>query len=218
MCHTECPPERSRRTESNIKNRLIKYIIIFTLLFFSFNSFSQNSDIELLRKINLNRNRNLDGTFKFITDQTGTVGFSTPIIMIGAGLVFKDSTLKHNGYVVGASLVVSSAISTILKWSVNRKRPFETYPEIEKLTSGGSPSFPSGHTSMAFSTATSLSLVYPKWYVITPSFLWASSVGYSRMHLGVHYPSDVVVGALVGAGSAYLSYKAQKWLNKKHKK
>ena len=77
---------------------------------------------------------------------------------------------------------------------------------------------PSGHTSTAFATATSLSLAYPKWYVVAPSFIWAGTIGYSRMHLGVHYPSDVVVGALVGSGSAFLCYKANQWINKKRKK
>jgi membrane-associated phospholipid phosphatase len=61
-------------------------------------------------------------------------------------------------------------------------------------------------------------MAYPKWYVVVPSFVWASSVGYSRMHLGVHYPSDVLVGALVGSGSAVLMNKANEWLNKKRKK
>jgi membrane-associated phospholipid phosphatase len=77
---------------------------------------------------------------------------------------------------------------------------------------------PSAHTSSAFATATSLSLAFPKWYVVVPSFVWASSVGYSRMHLGVHYPSDVLVGALVGSGSAFLTQKANQWLNKKREK
>jgi membrane-associated phospholipid phosphatase len=77
---------------------------------------------------------------------------------------------------------------------------------------------PSGHTSTAFATATSLSMAYPKWYVIIPSYAWASSVGYSRMHLGVHYPSDVFIGAIVGSGSAFLTHKANQWLEKKSRK
>ena len=78
-------------------------------------------------------------------------------------------------------------------------------------------SFPSGHTSSAFCTATSLSLLFPKWYVAVPSYLYAATVGYARMYQGVHYPSDVLVGALVGAGSAWISYKVEKWMDKKHK-
>jgi len=71
---------------------------------------------------------------------------------------------------------------------------------------------PSGHTSTAFATATALTLQYPKWYVIAPSYVYAGLVGYSRMHPGVHHPSDVLAGALIGAGCAYLSHVVNKKL------
>ena len=89
-----------------------------------------------------------------------------------------------------------------------RNRLSDHEADIVKKTDGGGPSFPSGHTSGAFATATILSLEYPKWYVIVPSYLWAGTVGYSRLHLGVHYPTDVLGAMVVGAGSAYLSYKS----------
>jgi membrane-associated phospholipid phosphatase len=79
-------------------------------------------------------------------------------------------------------------------------------------------SFPSGHTSNAFVTATSLSLNFKKWYVILPTYAWATAVGYSRMHMGVHYPSDVFAGAIVGAGSALITYKANQWIKSYYEK
>ena len=75
-------------------------------------------------------------------------------------------------------------------------------------------SFPSGHTATAFALATSLSITYPKWYVIAPSALWACSVGVSRMNEGVHYPSDVLAGAVIGAGCAVVNVYVNRWLNK----
>jgi membrane-associated phospholipid phosphatase len=106
-----------------------------------------------------------------------------------------------------------------MKFSFDRSRPFVTYPnDITKYTKAGSKSFPSGHTSMAFATATSISLMYPKWYIIAPSFLWASSIGYSRMYLGVHYPSDVLAGALLGAGSSIGTHYLFKYLKNRHSK
>ena len=58
--------------------------------------------------------------------------------------------------------------------------------------------------------ATSLSVKYPKWYVIAPSALWACSVGVSRMNEGVHYPSDVLAGAAIGAGCAVVNIYVNK--------
>lgn len=137
--------------------------------------------------------------------------------MLGVGLIMKDSALISNAVVIGASVISSTIITTIIKKGVNRPRPYITYPDIEKVTSAGSESFPSGHTSGAFSLATSLSLEYPKWYVIVPSYAWASAVAYSRMDLGVHYPSDILMGAVVGAGSAYLCHFLNKKLLKNNK-
>ena len=196
----------------------MKKILLILLLFPVFSGYSQNIDIKLLRDINLNRNEHLDGFFRGLTNSASPVAYGTPVILFGIGLLKKDSGLKQNALYVGASVITASVVSTILKNSIKRTRPFTTYPDIEKVTSGGSYSFPSGHTSDAFSLATSVTLAYPKWYVITPTFIWAGTVGYSRMDLGVHYPSDVLMGAITGAGSAFLCYKAQRWLNKRPRK
>jgi membrane-associated phospholipid phosphatase len=193
----------------------MKKLLPVFLLFLAVTAHSQNWDIRTLSKINLNRNKNLDNTFRGITNTAGPVAFGTPVVLFAISLVKDDSVMRRNSIYIGASVLSSAIITNILKYSINRPRPYITYPFIEQATSGGSPSFPSGHTSDAFAFATSVSIAYPKWYVIVPSYLWAGAVAYSRMDLGVHYPSDVIAGAIIGAGSAFLCYQGRKWLNRR---
>lgn len=179
---------------------------------------SQNIDIDILEKINVNRNTEFDPAFKTITNTAVPLSIATPVMMYTIGLIQKDSLIKQKALFIGETFLASAFITIASKSIIKRDRPYVTHPSIQPLSVEGSYSLPSAHTSSAFATATSLSMAYPKWYVVVPSFVWASSVGYSRMHLGVHYPSDVLVGALVGSGSAVLMYKANQWLNKKRKK
>lgn len=191
----------------------MKRILLFGILMISMlYGRAQNEDIRLLRDINLHRDRGLDGSFKFITNSSGIISATTPVALISTGLITKDKELLHKGLYVGATWLTSAILANGIKVIVRRDRPFVTYPDIEKLASGGSYSFPSGHSSEAFSIATSLSISFPKWYVVAPAYLWAGLVGYSRMDLGVHYPTDVLAGAVLGAGSAYLCHVLDKRL------
>jgi membrane-associated phospholipid phosphatase len=195
----------------------MRITLIFILLI-SLNSQlnSQNLDIEILRAINSPQELPSDDFFRFISDSEPYVMFAVPAGMATAGFIKQDKTLIRNACTGLAAIAINGGVTLILKYSVNRDRPFVTYPDIIQKSKAGSPSFPSGHTSSAFATATSLSMAYPKWYIIAPSYAWAGTVGYSRMHLGVHYPSDVLAGALIGSGCAYLTYKVnQKLLKKK---
>lgn len=194
------------------------------LLWSAFSVFStqitaQNADIELLRDINKSSaGSDLRGYSKFISNTTTAFSVSTPIVMGAVALIEKNDDLLKNALYVGASLGVDGVLTYALKYTVNRPRPQVTYPDIEAFESERTMSFPSGHTSIAFATATSLALKYPKWYVIVPSYLWACSVGYSRMDMGMHYPTDVLTGAVVGSGSAYLTYLVNNWYWKKYQK
>lgn len=197
----------------------MKRMLIFLLTFFTWaNIHAQNVDIDLLRDINLNRNTDMDHLVEGITDSAFPVSIGAPVVIYSIGLIKKDKTIQKQGIYVAGSVLVSIGMSTALKYSINRERPYLNYPDLDNLNTESTPSFPSGHTSPAFATATSLSIAFPKWYVIAPAYIWAGAIGYSRMHIGVHYPSDILGGAIVGSGSAYLSYLLNHWINNKTKK
>lgn len=193
-------------------------LLLGTFSIFSVQVSAQNADIEMLRSIN--SNTGTVGYSKFISNTTTGVAIGVPVIMGAVALIEKDDDLLKSAIYVGVSIGVDGVLTYGLKQAINRPRPVASYPDIiinwnianENETTL---SFPSGHTSLAFATATALSLKYPKWYVIVPGYFWACSVGYSRMNLGVHYPSDVLAGAILGAGSAYVTYQINNWFWKK---
>jgi undecaprenyl-diphosphatase len=161
------------------------------------------------------RNTGKTRVMEGISNTTELTSIAVPAAVLVAGLIdHNSSTIKKSLY-LAESAAASTFITFGLKYTFQRSRPYLVTPGLTKVSGGGGPSFPSGHTSVAFATATSLTLAYPKWYVAVPAYAWAASVGYSRMYLGVHYPSDVLAGAVIGAGSAWLMYKANKWLFKK---
>ena len=205
----------SRGFKNLIKSLL--YILVFG--FFTFQkALAQNEDIELLNRLNQPTQNDPDNAFKFISNTAYMVDIATPLSILLTGKLKKDKVLINKGLVIGASYISNAIFTTTLKNIIRRSRPFETYPnQIYPNSSHGGYSFPSGHTSAAFSTATSLTLAFLKWYVAIPAFGYAGAVGYSRLDLGVHYPSDVLAGALLGSGTAYLSWKINKALQKKRK-
>ncbi|GHV45610.1 phosphatase PAP2 family protein [Bacteroidia bacterium] len=171
---------------------------------------AQNFDIEQLEKIN-----QIEQTHEFsriVSNTSSYIEVGVPVVLAGISLLQSDDALLKQSIYIAASFGVNLAATYAVKHIVHRPRPRVSYPDrivaFEDMTTN---SFPSGHTSAAFNTATSLTLSFPKWYVAVPSYLWASSVGYSRMNLGVHYPSDVFCGAVLGVCSAFLTEKVNDW-------
>lgn len=195
-----------------------KYFLLKVLLLaFAISGHAQNMDIDLLKDIHMRRDKGLDGTMKVLTDAAYPVCMAIPLTQLVAGFATHDSVSIMNGVQTIAGYAVNGIITYALKYGVNRPTPVATYPYLQPYDTDPYHSFPSGHTSFAFSAATSLSICYPHWYVIAPAYLWAAGVGYSRLHLGVHYPTDVLAGAIVGAGSSWLSYKGTRWLQRRKK-
>ena len=198
--------------------KITTIILLFGLSFVQcISSKAQNWDIDLLKQINQSSSKGLHNYSVFVSKTTYATVVGVPLIMGTTALICHNDELLKDALYVGVSLGVTTVLTYGLKYSVDRTRPYNKYPEVLYVPyPESSASFPSGHTSISFATATALSLKYPKWYVIVPSFAWACSVGYSRMNLGVHYPSDVLAGAALGIGSTYLTYKVNDWVWKKY--
>ncbi|WP_242696523.1 phosphatase PAP2 family protein [Longitalea luteola] len=197
--------------------------ILFTAVCFCYlqpSAIAQKLNLDQRVLINMMENRS-EGVTKLmqgISDNTQLVSVLIPATVVAAGLIDNNKMTLKKGLYLAESAAAATFISYGMKYSFKRSRPFMVTPGLTAAGTGSSPSFPSGHTSVAFASATSLTLAYPKWYVAVPAYTWAASVGYSRMYLGVHYPSDVLAGAVIGAGSAWLMHKANKWLFRKKPK
>lgn len=176
---------------------------------------AQNWDVDLLHRVN-----SWDGKFvrnynKVISKSEPYVAVGVPVAMALAAWIRHDKNLLKDAVYVGTSVAGAFVVTYGMKYLVGRERPYDRWPDrVHAYSREDSPAFPSGHTATAFALATSLSITYPKWYVIAPSALWACSVGVSRMNEGVHYPSDVLAGAFIGAGCAVVNVYVNRWLNK----
>jgi membrane-associated phospholipid phosphatase len=195
----------------------MKKLIGLFLLLIPMSLFSQNIDVDILKAIHSPEPLPSDGFFRFISNSNMYVYIGTPVTLAVVGLAGRDNELLRDAAVMAVGTAVSYGITAGLKYAVKRDRPYITYPEDFANKTGhdysDSYSFPSGHSTTAFATATALTLDFPKWYVIVPSYAYAGTVAYSRMHLGVHYPSDVLTGALIGSGCAVLTHYVNKKLN-----
>ena len=176
---------------------------------------AQNWDINTVHRVNSWDGKFVRNYYKAVSKSEPYIAVGVPVAMAVAAWIKDDRTLLKDAVYVGTSVAGAFAVTYGMKYLFNRQRPYEKYPDrVHPYSRESSPSFPSGHTSTAFALATSLSIKYPKWYVIAPSALWACSVGVSRMNEGVHYPTDILAGAAIGAGCAVANVFINRWLNK----
>ena len=117
--------------------------------------------------------------------------FGDPKTMMGLSILlmaYGGDKPRETGRLLSSTFIGGGLVVFGIKQSIRRERPLE-----DEL---GHPSFPSGHTSIAFSMATILGHQYPRWRI--PLYVGAGLVGLSRIYLGRHYASDVLMGAAVG--------------------
>ena len=169
----------------------------------------QQADIHLLELINRHRLTFLDTFFIFVTDIATVVTYAFPIILLIVAYATHKFLLQRKSWLMLISLTLTSTLADTIKKVVHRPRPFVTYPFIHHLVDVTTYSFPSGHTAEVSLMAISFSILFPqnKWGNLLVWF-WALLIAYSRMDLGVHYPSDVlgsfILSAIVALGFIHL--------------
>lgn len=146
------------------------------------------------------KNKYLDIFMYRITDLGGAIFITVFTLSL---VIFGSPRNKLVGVEALLALAISQIIVHSLKRLLNRERPYKI---LEQLNTFGIDlsdySFPSGHTTASFSLATSLALNIPRFTIIV--LFLAMLIAISRIYLGVHYPTDVVAGLILGVGSAII--------------
>ncbi|WP_291575512.1 phosphatase PAP2 family protein [Clostridium sp. UBA4548] len=138
-----------------------------------------------------------------IVTYLGSVTFSAIFCLVT--LLSENKDIKHLGILTSLSILTSTFITHFIKRFINRIRPYINFPHLNiKKIGVDDYSFPSGHTTAAFSIGVSIALCYTSIAIIALAL--SLLVGVSRVYLGVHYPSDVAAGVFVGTFSSYCMF------------
>jgi membrane-associated phospholipid phosphatase len=124
--------------------------------------------------------------------------------IVAAGLLSGDREVTRSGGRVAASLLLAGGSTTLAKIAFGRPRPSESLDADGYVPFSGQDAMPSGHTTMAFALAASLSDEIRNPFATVGLYTVATGVGWSRINDNRHWLSDVCAGALVGITSAKL--------------
>lgn len=142
-------------------------------------------------------------------------------ILLGVGLLIYPRTRKYGGIVLAALLLDFLILNLGIKNLVHRTRPFDQYADLIPLIARPRDfSFPSGHSGAAFAAAGALCMLLPagkkRWgYAM---LVLAVLIGYSRLYVGVHFPSDVLAGMAVGLFCGWLAVRGAERVCRRGKK
>lgn len=168
-----------------------------------------NFDVRLFRKINNSHSPFKTKVFNTFDNSMLPVAILLPPAQFIYGRVRQKTYDENTAYLAFTSELTTFTVTFALKTIIKRRRPLEALQNVnaKKMPVLDVYSFPSGHSSTTFSLATMYALRYPDYpLVYIPMFAWAATVGYGRPYFGMHYPSDVLAGALIGSGSSILIY------------
>lgn len=159
------------------------------------------NDRQLLDIIQKNKSRTLDNISR-TAEKTGNGAYELAFLggVAGAGYVFRDDKLRDTAFLGMESFLAANAIGTVMKYSLGRARPYHgnkhTFSPFN--FSAAHASFPSGHTTSAFSVASVFAARYNSLWVGGIAYGAASTVALQRLYSNNHWPSDVLISAFLG--------------------
>ena len=145
-------------------------------------------------------NHGLDLFFRTISYIFGKIYFFMLVLVVLFFLELLFPGLRAWSVLLGTGMFENLGLAFILKISIKRKRPYDELENVRMLGKHRDPSFPSNHTQnlMVFSMILLISYGFEFWIFGVIFFIMTFLVGYSRAHLGVHYPTDVIAGFFLG--------------------
>lgn len=147
---------------------------------------------------------NLNTTLGQIFRQISKTGDGPSYLLIWLGVALQAGVQHQFVQTALLAFLMERPLYFMLKNGFKRNRPQDALTHFTSvIVPHDQFSFPSGHTSAAFLMATLGGVFWPM--LTIPLYIWATCVGFSRVLLGVHFPGDVAVGAVMGTGIAYLS-------------
>lgn len=155
-------------------------------------------DFQLLHWLNHNHLPFSLPFLKFISTYCTYFSIAIILAVLVIGFIYKSRTWKIKFLVLVSVFTLNTLITQACKHLIDRERPGYCFNEIDRIVAGGGPSFPSGHSSEVASLAISMMLLFPTQRRVKSLLFWAFLIGYSRIALGVHYPSDVIAGLVIG--------------------
>ena len=153
------------------------------------------------------RNPVLDKIMQFITSlgDAGLIAIAACIILLCI------RSCRQAGITASLSLILDFVVvNLVLKNLFARIRPYEVFLDLQLITHKPSDfSFPSGHAGACFAVASAIFLCMPKKAGI-PALAVAALISFSRLYVGVHYPTDVLGGMLVGCVTGWAAWQLMK--------
>ena len=137
-------------------------------------------------------------------------------IVLALVLLCIPKTRRAGALALGGLVFSLLAVNVTIKHLVARPRPWLTISGLLALVNEPDPnSFPSGHTSAAFAAAVAWARTLPRRWMKAVGLVMAALMGLSRLYVGVHFPSDVLCGVLVGLLCGWGGWRIEKTLQEK---